>query len=250
MREKGVFCWYLYDGLLCGLWQVFPPFKMAENPRLPSVMRKVSGSSYLGSMLAPNQQMYSPPQHQIVYGSPFAAARLGAMSKTTGFQALCPIDLTGGQSMVPLSTAPVFVAAPKEKGLQGFLVDFLMGGVSAAVSKTAAAPIERVKLLIQNQDEMLKSGRLAEPYKGIGECFSRTIRDEGFVSLWRGNLANVIRYFPTQVTERIAHLSLNVQQSICLRSYQNLLCLLVEPWCQVQYTSFSDSNSHNHNSLI
>ncbi|KAH0541329.1 hypothetical protein FGG08_004167 [Glutinoglossum americanum] len=32
-----------------------------------------------------------------------------------------------------------------------FMVDFLMGGVSAAVSKTAAAPIERVKLLIQNQ---------------------------------------------------------------------------------------------------
>ena len=26
-----------------------------------------------------------------------------------------------------------------------------MGGVSAAISKTAAAPIERVKLLIQNQ---------------------------------------------------------------------------------------------------
>ena len=33
----------------------------------------------------------------------------------------------------------------------GFMVDFLMGGVAAAVSKTAAAPIERVKLLIQNQ---------------------------------------------------------------------------------------------------
>jgi hypothetical protein len=30
-------------------------------------------------------------------------------------------------------------------------LDFLMGGVAAAVSKTAAAPIERVKLLIQNQ---------------------------------------------------------------------------------------------------
>ena len=73
-----------------------------------------------------------------------------------------------------------------------------MGGVSAAVSKTAAAPIERVKLLIQNQDEMLKSGRLARKYDGIGECFKRTIADEGFVSLWRGNTANVIRYFPTQ----------------------------------------------------
>lgn len=73
-----------------------------------------------------------------------------------------------------------------------------MGGVSAAVSKTAAAPIERVKLLIQNQDEMIKQGRLAEPYKGIGDCFGRTIKDEGFVALWRGNTANVIRYFPTQ----------------------------------------------------
>lgn len=46
---------------------------------------------------------------------------------------------------------------------------------------------------------MIKQGRLAEPYKGIGDCFSRTIKDEGFVSLWRGNTANVIRYFPTQV---------------------------------------------------
>ena len=35
----------------------------------------------------------------------------------------------------------------RDKG--SFLVDFMMGGVSAAVSKTAAAPIERIKLLIQ-----------------------------------------------------------------------------------------------------
>ncbi|OCB92104.1 mitochondrial carrier [Sanghuangporus baumii] len=73
-----------------------------------------------------------------------------------------------------------------------------MGGVSAAVAKTAAAPIERIKLLIQNQDEMIKQGRLASPYKGITDCFARTYRDEGVLSLWRGNTANVIRYFPTQ----------------------------------------------------
>lgn len=79
-----------------------------------------------------------------------------------------------------------------------FFIDFMMGGVSAAVSKTAAAPIERVKLLIQTQGEMIKTGRLKEPYKGIGECFVRTYRNEGFVSFWRGNTANVIRYFPTQ----------------------------------------------------
>jgi solute carrier family 25 (adenine nucleotide translocator) protein 4/5/6/31 len=79
-----------------------------------------------------------------------------------------------------------------------FAVDFLMGGVSAAVSKTAAAPIERVKLLIQNQDEMLKAGRLDRPYGGIADCFSRVVKDEGVGSLWRGNMANVYRYFPTQ----------------------------------------------------
>ncbi|CAN8103673.1 unnamed protein product [Discula destructiva] len=92
--------------------------------------------------------------------------------------------------------------SPPEKqsvlGMPPFIADFLMGGVSAAVSKTAAAPIERIKLLIQNQDEMLRSGRLDRKYNGIADCFRRTAADEGFVSLWKGNTANVIRYFPTQ----------------------------------------------------
>ncbi|KAK1140391.1 ADP/ATP carrier protein [Aspergillus melleus] len=94
------------------------------------------------------------------------------------------------------------VRDPRSRALsdpyRGFVVDFLMGGVSAAVSKTAAAPIERIKLLIQNQDEMLRAGRLDRKYNGITDCFRRTAASEGVVSLWRGNTANVIRYFPTQ----------------------------------------------------
>ncbi|KAF0852215.1 mitochondrial solute carrier family 25 (mitochondrial adenine nucleotide translocator) member 4/5/6/31 [Andalucia godoyi] len=90
------------------------------------------------------------------------------------------------------------MALEKKNDTMSFLIDFAMGGVSAAVSKTAAAPIERVKLLIQNQDEMIKQGRLATPYSGIGECFKRTVAEEGIGSLWRGNVANVVRYFPTQ----------------------------------------------------
>jgi len=82
--------------------------------------------------------------------------------------------------------------------MKEFVTDFMIGGVSAGVSKTAAAPIERVKLLVQNQGEMLKSGRLATPYKGIIDCTSRTYASEGLASFWRGNTANVIRYFPTQ----------------------------------------------------
>jgi len=90
------------------------------------------------------------------------------------------------------------MSADKKNSPTAFLLDFLMGGVSAAVSKTAAAPIERIKLLIQNQDEMLKKGTLDRPYKGIGDCFARVMKEEGTVALWRGNTANVLRYFPTQ----------------------------------------------------
>jgi hypothetical protein len=45
---------------------------------------------------------------------------------------------------------------------------------------------------------MIKSGRLDRKYDGIIECFRRTVNQEGIASLWRGNTANVIRYFPTQ----------------------------------------------------
>lgn len=79
-----------------------------------------------------------------------------------------------------------------------FAENFALSGCAAVISKTAAAPIERIKLLIQNQDEMIKQGKLDVPYKGIGECASRTMKNEGALSFWRGNTANCIRYFPTQ----------------------------------------------------
>jgi solute carrier family 25 (adenine nucleotide translocator) protein 4/5/6/31 len=53
-------------------------------------------------------------------------------------------------------------------------------------------------VLTSFQDEMLKSGRLDRKYDGIAECFRRTTQTEGIAALWRGNTANVIRYFPTQ----------------------------------------------------
>ena len=70
----------------------------------------------------------------------------------------------------------------------GFAENFMLSGVAAAVSKTAAAPIERVKLLVQNQGEMLKQGTLTEPYKGVLDCTARTMKSEGLVSFWRGKL--------------------------------------------------------------
>jgi solute carrier family 25 (adenine nucleotide translocator) protein 4/5/6/31 len=80
-----------------------------------------------------------------------------------------------------------------------FLVNFLAGGVSGAVAKTCTAPIERVKLLIQTQDANPKiiSGEVAR-YTGIVDCFTRVAKEQGIAAFWRGNLTNIIRYFPTQ----------------------------------------------------
>jgi len=94
-----------------------------------------------------------------------------------------------------MATTP---AAPQAHQKDSFVLSFLIGGVSAAISKTLAAPIELIKLRIQNMDEMLKNGTLDKKYNGIADCFRRVIAEEGFNSLWKGNLANVLRYFPTQ----------------------------------------------------
>lgn len=76
-----------------------------------------------------------------------------------------------------------------------FVQDMLLGGTAGAISKTVSAPLERVKLLLQTQDS--NKQLVDKKFKGIGDCFSRTYREEGALSFWKGNWANVLRYFPT-----------------------------------------------------
>jgi len=92
-----------------------------------------------------------------------------------------------------------FEAKKKGKGFDGrkFAIDLATGGTAAAVSKTAVAPIERVKLLLQVQDAQ-KTIAVDQRYKGIIDILVRVPKEQGVAALWRGNLANVIRYFPTQ----------------------------------------------------
>ena len=82
------------------------------------------------------------------------------------------------------------MAKAQQKNLH-FVENFGLSGAAAIISKTAAAPIERVKLLVQNQDEMIKAGRLDTPYKGVLDCTARTYKAEGFASFWRGKYCSV-----------------------------------------------------------
>jgi solute carrier family 25 (adenine nucleotide translocator) protein 4/5/6/31 len=76
-----------------------------------------------------------------------------------------------------------------------FFLSFMLGGISGVIAKTICAPIERVKLIMQTQDT---NPQIIKKYTGMSDCFVRVSKEEGFWALWRGNLANVIRYFPTQ----------------------------------------------------
>ncbi|CAD8095140.1 unnamed protein product [Paramecium sonneborni] len=86
------------------------------------------------------------------------------------------------------------MAKSSSGGSSKFLYDFVGGGVSGALAKTIAAPIERVKLLLQTQHSNPKL--ISRPYKGSLDCFKRVFLEEGILSFWRGNLSNIVRYVP------------------------------------------------------
>merc|ERR1711998_593232 len=86
---------------------------------------------------------------------------------------------------------------PEKKKVNPF-INLAAGGISGAVSKTITAPLEKVKLAIQNQDSnpRILSGEMKR-YTSMANCFTRHITELGPSSLWRGNVSNCIRYVPT-----------------------------------------------------
>lgn len=57
----------------------------------------------------------------------------------------------------------------------------------------------RVKLILQTQrvNVQFTSGN-NQFYNGPIDCVKRIITDQGALSFWRGNAANIMRYFPSQ----------------------------------------------------
>lgn len=96
----------------------------------------------------------------------------------------------------PSSTsATISPMAENRSAFSAFVVNLFAGGVSGIAAKTAAAPLDRIKLLMQTQ----KINRaIIKPYTSSWNCAVRVYAEEGLSSFWRGNLANVYRYFPSQ----------------------------------------------------
>ena len=75
----------------------------------------------------------------------------------------------------------------------------LSGGFAGIVSRTAVAPLERVKLLLQVQS--ISAQGQPPRYTTIGGSLADIIRREGLAGLWRGNSANCIRVFPSSALQ-------------------------------------------------
>jgi len=102
--------------------------------------------------------------------------------------------------------APVEAAAPvaaepvktKKKANLSFVENFGLAGTAAVVSKTIAAPIERIKMVVQNQQEMVKRGTLDKEFRNPFHCGAWILKNEGVLAFWKSNFTNCLRYFPTQ----------------------------------------------------
>ena len=66
---------------------------------------------------------------------------------------------------------------------------FIAAGISGAVAKTVTAPLEAIKLKLQYAED---------DDEGALDCARRILEREGWRGFYRGNLANVLGYFPTQ----------------------------------------------------
>ncbi|XP_042394291.1 probable ADP,ATP carrier protein At5g56450 [Zingiber officinale] len=78
-----------------------------------------------------------------------------------------------------------------------FQRDMLAGAVMGGAIHTVVAPIERAKLLLQTQESNVALLGRGRRFRGMIDCIARTVREEGVLSLWRGNGTGVIRYYPS-----------------------------------------------------
>jgi len=99
--------------------------------------------------------------------------------------------------MAAATTSVSAVKGEKRNPVTSFFLDLMAGGLAGGISKSVVAPIERVKLLLQTQDVSTQITQ-EKRYKGIFDAFRRIPQEQGLTSLWRGNMANIVRYFPTQ----------------------------------------------------
>eukprot|EP01089_Gocevia_fonbrunei_P012976 TRINITY_DN3205_c0_g1_i1.p1 TRINITY_DN3205_c0_g1~~TRINITY_DN3205_c0_g1_i1.p1 ORF type:complete len:158 (+),score=27.98 TRINITY_DN3205_c0_g1_i1:58-531(+) len=68
------------------------------------------------------------------------------------------------------------------------------GAISGAFSRSATAPLERLKILNQVQHLSVNGTK----YKGVFSALRKIWVEEGFLAYWKGNGTNVVRIMPSE----------------------------------------------------
>lgn len=74
-------------------------------------------------------------------------------------------------------------------GLPIYVKELIAGGAAGAFAKTAVAPLERVKILLQTRTEGYHS-------LGVYQSLKKLLKNEGVIGFYRGNGASVLRIVP------------------------------------------------------
>lgn len=81
--------------------------------------------------------------------------------------------------------------------MMDFCKQLFAGGGAGAITKTAVAPLERTKILLQVQGmKSLGKDKSEFKYKGVMGTMRTVVQEEGFLALYAGNGANVLRVIP------------------------------------------------------
>jgi solute carrier family 25 (adenine nucleotide translocator) protein 4/5/6/31 len=85
----------------------------------------------------------------------------------------------------------------------GSISSYLINAASASLTKTLIAPLERVKILRQTEQELVNQRKLGVGYRGSFCCILEIFKKEGLASFWRGNSNYTIRCFITQAINSV-----------------------------------------------
>ena len=63
---------------------------------------------------------------------------------------------------------------------------------------TLSNPFDLIRTRLQTMGELLRQNKLHHEYRGVFDCVRRIINSEGFIAFWKGNGANLLRFYPSE----------------------------------------------------